>query len=127
SKPRLWVELEKRAIWVFSTARSGSTWLAIDLLCADGRARPVDEPGTGRMFAPLQWDAERFFKIGLRESYIESGFKFETGAEWRETDALPVFERAFADMSKENQILSRHNFGFYHDALRDVALGHVVN
>ena len=30
-------------------------------------------------------------------------------------------------MSKENQILSRHNFGFYHDALRDVALGHVVN
>ena len=127
SKQRIWARCEQMAIWVFSTARSGSTWLVVDILCADGRARPVDEPGTGRMFAPLQWDAERFYETGNRELYIESGFPFETGEKPRHPDLLPVFERAFGVLNKENQILSRHNFAFYHQALRDVAIGHVLN
>ena len=104
SKQRIWARCEQTAIWVFSTARSGSTWLAVDILCADGRARPVDEPGTGRMFAPLQWDAERFYETGNRELYIESGFPFETGEKPRHPDLLPVFERAFGVLNKENQI-----------------------
>src|SRR6202035_1697457 len=74
SQPRLWTRLERGAVWVFSTARSGSTWLTNDLLCADLRARPVDEPGIGRMFAPLQWDAERFFDAGTRNSLHREWF-----------------------------------------------------
>jgi hypothetical protein len=127
SQPRLWTRLERGAVWVFSTARSGSTWLTNDLLCADLRARPVDEPGIGRMFAPLQWDAERFFDAGTRNSYIESGFAFETGEKPRLRDEIPVFQRSFTNLDLENQILSRHNFDFYHEMLRDVTLGHVIN
>ena len=127
AKAHLWRELERRAIWVFSTARSGSTWLAMDVLCAGLRARPMDEPGIGRMFAPLQWDAERFFDPASRARRIESGLNFETGETRRGGGELPVFERFFSDMSKENQLLRTHNFEFYHRALRDVALNHVLN
>jgi len=114
AKPRLWQSLEKSAIWLFSTARSGSTWLAIDVLCSDGRTRPVDESGIGRMFAPLQWDAERFFEPELR--HLESDLQ-----------APPIFERAFANPAQETQIFSRHNFDFYHRMLRDMTLEHVLN
>jgi hypothetical protein len=127
SQPRLWAELEKRSVWVYSTARSGSTWLTHDVLCADIRARPVDESGIGRMFAPLQWDAERFFDAGTRNFYIESGFPFEIGEKQRPRHGLPVFQRSFANLDLENQILSRHNFDFYHEMLRDVTFGHVLN
>lgn len=127
SKPRVYAEFEKSAIWVFSTARSGSTWLVMDLICADVRARPMDESGVGRMFAPLQWDAERFFDPAARPFHIESGLDFETGAKNRENGALPIFERFFSQLAKENQILSRHNFDFYHRALRDIALSHALN
>jgi hypothetical protein len=128
SKPRIWENFERNAIWVFSTARSGSTWLCMDVLCAEGRARPVDESGIGRMFAPMQWDAERFFDPAERPFHIESGLSFETGLEERPTgDALPVFERAFFGMENENAILSRHNFDFFHRALRDIVFEHVLN
>jgi hypothetical protein len=125
SKPRIWQALEKSAIWLFSTARSGSTWLAMDVLCSDIRARPVDESGIGRMFAPLRWDAERFFEPEARRFYVESGLEWSTEA--RTTEAEPVFERAFANLAQENQIFSRHNFEFYHRMLHDIALEHVLN
>lgn len=127
SKSRAYTEFEKSAIWLFSTARSGSTWLAVDVICKRIRARPVDESGVGRMFAPLQWDAERFYDPGSRAFHIESGLDFETGERRRGNPSLPVFERLFTQLARENQILSRHNFDFYHRALRDIALGHALN
>ena len=124
AKPRLWENLERSAIWLFSTARSGSTWLAIDVLCSDMTTRPVDELGIGRMFAPLQWDAERFFEPELR--HIESGLECN-GTTKPRTQAPPIFERAFTDPAQETQVFSRHNFEFYHRMLRDMALEHVLN
>lgn len=128
SKRAIVERLERSAIWLFSSARAGSTWLGSDILCAGERARPIDEPGIGRMFAPLRWDAERFFDLGDRaKEYVESGFAFETGEDTRQSIVLPPFERAFKDMQLENQILSRRNFQLYHRLLRDVALEHVIN
>lgn len=127
SKNQLWREFEERAIWVFSTARSGSSWLAMDVLCFNEQARPVDESGVGRMFAPLQWDAERFFDIASRPFHIESGFDYELGRAQRKRDILPLFERVFTALDRENAILSRHNFDKYHQLLKDVVLEHVLN
>ena len=126
SKPRIWSALERQAVWVFSTARSGSTWLTNDVICSRW-ARPVDESGVGRMFAPLQMDAERFYDPAARSAYIQSGSDFEFQKIQRASSDLPVFERAFSRMTLENQILSELNFEFYHRMLRDVALEHVIN
>lgn len=122
--------LARGAIWLFSTARSGSTWLAADVVCANHRARLIDESGIGRMFAPLQTDPQRFDRVAesRRSRYVESGFAFETGEKKRAIqNGNAVFERAFTSMDLENQILSRHNFGFYHEMLREVALKHAIN
>jgi hypothetical protein len=127
SKPRIWRELEKGAIWLFSTARSGSSWLAQDVLCAFGDTRPQDEPGIGKMFAPLQWDPERFFDDGSRNLYIESSRQYETGERPRDPFVLPMFERAFVNLDQDSQILNHHNYEFYHQTLRDVAFEHVLN
>src|SRR5260370_20979209 len=77
SKPRLWDAFEGRAIWLFSTARSGSTWLASDVIAKFGETRLIDESGVGRMFAPLQWDAERFFAERTRDFPIARGGRGE--------------------------------------------------
>ena len=128
SKDEIQARLAQGAIWLFSTARAGSTWLSSDLLCAGERARPIDESGVGRMFAPLQWDAERFYDLATRApGYAESGSAFENGGAMRTASFLPPFERQFADMRLENQILSRRNFELYHRLLREAALAHVMN
>lgn len=128
SKGEIFQRLAQGAVWLFSTARAGSTWLASDLLCAGERARPIDESGLGRMFAPLQWDAERFYNLAQKAAlYVESGFDYETGARSRSAAVLPPFERNFKNMRLDNQILSRRNFDMYHRVLRETALEHVVN
>ncbi|HEV2364880.1 MAG TPA: sulfotransferase [Caulobacteraceae bacterium] len=127
SKPRIWKTLAESAIWIFSTARSGSTWLTMDLICADRSVRPVDESGVGRMFAPLQWDAERFFDPASLAYYVESGLAFDTGEAARSVSVLAPFQRHFTNLGLENQIFNRHNFHFYHRMLRDIALEHVLN
>jgi hypothetical protein len=83
-------------IWLFSTARSGSTWLSHDLLCSGGKARPMDEPGIGKMFAPLDWTAERFDRLPEKNFHFESGLAYETGQLPRASGSrLPPFERVF--------------------------------
>src|SRR5208283_4054704 len=42
-RERLLRDLESSSIWLFSTARSGSTWLSQDLLCGAADMRPMDE------------------------------------------------------------------------------------
>lgn len=128
SKQAIFDRLARGAIWLFSTARAGSTWLASDLLCAGERARPIDESGLGRMFAPLQWDAERFYDIAKRApGYAESGFEYEIGKKPRAATFTPTFERNFTNMRLDNQILSTRNFRLYHRMLRETALEHVMN
>ncbi|MDE2483309.1 MAG: sulfotransferase [bacterium] len=127
SKSAIFDRLERDSIWLFSSARAGSTWLGTDILCSNDRARPVDESGIGRMFAPLRWDPERFFELDRRAAeYVESGFAFETGARVRRSAVLPPFERSFANMTLENQILSRRTERVFYRMLRETTLEHVV-
>jgi hypothetical protein len=127
SKQNIWETLEDRSIWVFSTARSGSTWIAHDILGWRHRARTVDESGVGRMFAPLSWEAERFFALERRAQPYESGLAYETGELTRLTPGIPPFERSFRDLERELQLLNHINFDLFHRLLRDCALEHVLH
>lgn len=127
-RDRLIQSLEKNSVWVFSTARSGSTWLCQDLLCSEGKARPMDEPGIGRMFAPLDWVAERFYNPWGRPGYFESGFEFETGVRTRGNQTgLPPFERTFVYAHQENKIWNAQSWKTYLGALKETVFRHVIN
>jgi hypothetical protein len=126
-KREVWNSLEQRSIWLFSTARSGSTWVGTDILCWNHRARPIDESGIGRMFAPISWEAERFFEIPDRPHHYESGFDYEIGVTARSSPGMPPFERVFRNMEQELKFLNRINFDLFHRMLRDCALEHVLN
>jgi hypothetical protein len=127
-KDRLVRILEKNSIWVFSTARSGSTWLSQDILCWNGRARPMDEPGLGKMFAPLDWIAERFYNLPRKATYFQSGLDFECSTKVRDDrSVIPPFERAFIFARQENQIWSAQNWRMFLGILRDTAFQHVIN
>lgn len=139
-RPAIMETLANNAIWVFSSARSGSTWLAADLLSHLGEPdsqRIIDESGIGRMYGCLQMAAERFYDVASdwRAHYVESGFDYENHVprplhfdKKKFPEPIPVFERAFpTDMGMENQILRWHNYEFYHNTLRQTALEHVLN
>lgn len=127
-KDRFIRNLEKNCIWIFSTARSGSTWLSHDILCWDGRTRPMDEPGLGRMFAPFDWVAERFYDLPLKAAHFHSGLDYESKTKIRDGKyGIPPFERAFIYAGQENQIWSMQNWSMYLDILKDAAYRHVIN
>ncbi len=120
--------LERNSIWVFSTARSGSTWLSQDLLCGAGQMRPMDEPGFGRMFAPFDWAPERVYDLAKKATYVESGFDYETRVKTRDVEAfLPPFERAFVYSRRENQIASAQNWTMFLGILKQTVFRHVMN
>lgn len=127
-RERLLRNLEHNAIWVFSTARSGSTWLSQDLLCGAEDVRPMDEPGIGRLFAPFDWAAERVYDLAAKATYFESGLEYETRARPRESGtALPPFERAFVYSRQENQIANAQNWRVYLESLKETVFRHVLN
>ncbi|HBK07403.1 MAG TPA: hypothetical protein DDZ81_16380 [Acetobacteraceae bacterium] len=127
-KDRLVRMLESNSIWIFSTARSGSTWLANDILCWNGQVRPMDEPGVGKMFAPISWIAERFYDLANKAGYFESGINFETGASVRDdVSVIAPFEREFIYERQENQIWSPQNRKMYLSLLKETVFRHVVN
>lgn len=121
--------LEENCIWVFSSARSGSTWLASDILCWKNRARPMDETGLGKMVAPLRWVPEGLFALPQRRFRFESGYPFEAGLEPRKHGGVPPFERAFPENGGGElieQIGSKLNHGMLRTHIRELALDHVI-
>ena len=127
-RDRLVHMLETNSIWIFSTARSGSTWLANDILCWDSQVRPMDEPGVGKMFAPLDWIAERFYDLANKRRQFESGLSFETGTSVRyDASVIAPFEREFIFGRNENQIWSSQNWKMYLGLLKETVFRHVVN
>ena len=127
-KDRLYNNLERNSIWVFSTARSGSTWLSQDILCWNGRTRPMDEPGIGRMFAPFDWAAERLHGLTGKTAHFPSGLEYERQTRQRNGDlGMAPFERAFIYAGQENKIWNRQNWPLYLTVLRETAIQHVIN
>lgn len=128
-KSRLMNRLESDSIWLFSAARSGSTWLCHDILCWGNAARPMDEPGIGKLFAPLDWAAERVFDLTRKATYLESGLDYERFIKPRTgPDLIPTFERSFIhrqDAVEETKLWSQSNWPVYLDLLRQTTFEHV--
>ena len=118
-RERLHSSFAENTVFVFSTARSGSTWLASEILCWDRKGRVVDEPGYGMMFAPIRWDAERFFDLAKLNTYIPSGLEYEIGIKRR------AISRSFSGSSQhhssENERYSVSVFDRYNADLRGPA------
>ena len=127
-KQRLAAIMENSSIWLFSTARSGSTWLGRDMLCWDGTVRPMDEPGLGKMFAPLDWIAERFHDLPGRPFHFPSGLEYETAGSVRPcAPGIAPFERSFIFSRQDNQIWHRQNWHVFLGLLRETVFQHVLN
>ena len=122
--------LERDSIWIFSSARSGSTWLGQDILGWRNRSRPMDETGLGRMAAPLELQPERFIGIADRSFHFEGGFNYESGMVQRGHDGLPPFERHLAEIARTEpmeHLFSRYNRVMLLSSIRELALTHVIN
>ena len=125
---RLQAIVERDSVWVFSVARSGSSWLSQDILCGVDGARSMDEPGIGRLFAPIDWVAERFYGLAEKAAHLQSGLDYETKAKRRDdTGFMPVFERSFMFGHQENSIWSGQNRAMYLDLIRTTVFQHVLN
>lgn len=125
---RLQALVERDSVWVFSVARSGSSWLSQDILCHDHTARSMDEPGIGRLFAPLDWVAERFYDLANKAAHVQSGLDYETKAKRRDDAGfIPVFERSFMFGHQENSIWSAQNRAMYLDLIRTTVFQHVLH
>ncbi len=119
--------IEQSSVWVFSTARSGSSWLSQDILCHGHDARSMDEPGIGRVFAPVDWVAERFYNLAHKDAHAQSGLEYETRAKDRaDTGFIAPFERSFMFGGQETNIWSPQNRSMYLDLIRTTMFQHVL-
>lgn len=117
-------------VFVFSTARSGSTWLGTDILGWKHRSRIVDEPGFGSLFAPLRWDAERFFNVQDLDYYIPAepamslfGFSDLPIPETR----LPLFSRANEYPSGPSSFIHKAYRGNFNFTVRNWILSNIIS
>ena len=125
---RLQAIVERDTVWVFSVARSGSSWLSQDILCGVDGARSMDEPGIGRLFAPMDWVAERFYALAEKAAHSQAGLDYETKTKRRDdTGFMPVFERSFMFGHQENSIWSAQNRAMYLDLIRTTVFQHVLH
>lgn len=67
TEQQLYDEIESQIVWVFAAPRSGSTWLASQLLANEHRNRLIDEPGIGMMLGARSSDVA----LGERYSVID--------------------------------------------------------
>ena len=130
SKTRVLDTLEKDSIWIFSPPRSGTTWLAQDILGWTPNVRPMDETGLGRMLSPLQLGPERLLNFGERTVPFESGPEFERGWKPRTRPGIPPFVRQFPEDSRTEpfeQILATEHKEMFCRHVRKLALDHVLH
>ena len=125
---RLIDAIEQSSVWVFSTARSGSSWISQDILCHSHDVRSMDEPGIGRLFAPVDWVAERFYDLAHKDAYAQSGLEYETGAKARaDTGFIAPFERSFMFGERGTNIWSPQNRQMYFGLIRTTMFQHVLH
>jgi hypothetical protein len=123
----LYASVAEKSIFVFSTARSGSTWLSTDILCGDANGRCLDEPGYGMLFAPMQWDAERFFNIANNDCYIPSGLDYETSQRERKMlRGWPIFERLYARLQGPSALFNPAYRGRLRQMIRTALIEHAI-
>src|SRR5665213_1692246 len=124
----LFSSIARSSVFVFSTARSGSTWLGSEILCWGKGARVVDEPGYGMLFAPLQWDAERYFDLAECNYYIRSGLAYETGLKPRSLPReIAVFDRANAELQGPSGLFNIAYQQHFRRMVRSAILEHAID
>jgi hypothetical protein len=131
NKEKIYQSVEDSLVFVLSTARSGSTWLASDILGWRSLRRLLDEPGFGGFFAPLDWSAERFFDLP-NVPYMESGLEYELGLKSRLFEvagSLPLapFHRRNADCINEDGFFNKWYRKDFYRSVRHFIVEFVVN
>jgi hypothetical protein len=130
NRKRVIDELEKRSIFVFSSPRSGSTWLSHDILCWKHQNRPMDETGLGQLLAPFELAPERFFLLETRDQPYEFEWSYKNGALFRRSAETPPFERYSPEVARTEpmeQLLSYDHRRMFCSHVRELALDHVLN
>ncbi len=88
----------------------------------------MDEPGLGKMFAPFDWIAERFYNLPGKATYFQSGLDYEHTDRVRDDlSVIPPFERAFIFARQENQIWNAQNWHMYLGILKEATFRSVMN
>jgi hypothetical protein len=122
AKRRLIEDLERRMIWIFGSARSGTTWLLHDILGAAPSAarpddltgmRPIDEAGIGFLLGAVELDAERFYGV-------------DRSVDTASAD-VPVFERMIARRSGQPEFVRNpRTEASLRRAIRELVFEHVL-
>jgi hypothetical protein len=125
AQDKLEESIEEKIVFVFSSARSGSTWVASDIMGWRHERRLIDEPGIGQCFAPLRWDAERFYQLP-DVPYMESGLDYETRLKERSSEnesELPLvpFARLNAESTGPDGFFNKwYRKDFYENIRRQI-------
>ncbi|ESQ80748.1 sulfotransferase domain-containing protein [Asticcacaulis sp. YBE204] len=105
--------MTSKLVWLFSIARSGTTWLG-EIFWSLGDVAVIDEPALPRMLGILEWDPEYVFG-GLKDFWRDNPFKSHVRGTEFGTDIPPgresaVFSRQLAAKSMErNAIWAPHS------------------
>lgn len=127
NKSASWEALAGKILWVFGSARSGTTWLASDILGHGGRTRLMDETGIGRLIGALAWNAERSYDLAAKTRPFESGAAFEMHPERRAIRWPPPFERElWINFDRPTALLSQRTQPTLRRVVRDLLLEHVL-
>ena len=128
--------IEEKMIWVFGSPRSGSTWLARDIICrlpsqsrpSDvGRNRLVDEMGIGTVLGAFLFDPEHFYKIDQVVDHRDPGPDLETATARRAIRNEPLFQRIlFKNYNNPESMLSDRTRHAIRDLIREATFNHVL-
>jgi hypothetical protein len=122
--------VEDKIVFVFSSARSGSTWVASDIMGWRHSRRLIDEPGIGQCFAPLRWDAERFHELAS-VPYMDSGLDYEERIKTRSSEHegdLPVapFARFNTESNGPDGFFNKWYRSEFYQSIREQILRQIV-
>lgn len=92
----LYQDLEERMVWIFGSARSGSSWLA-EILCSHHRSRPMDETMIGAFFGCFSWEPENVLDAALKRCHYKPALILNKGVTSDEEGvSSPPFRRMIA-------------------------------
>ena len=128
--------IEERMIWVFGSPRSGSTWLARDIICklpsqshpSDvARNRLVDEMGIGTVLGAYLFEPEHFYHIDQVVEHCDPGPDLELATGRRAIRGTPLFQRIlFKNYDNPESMLSVGTRRAICDMIREVTFNHVL-
>ncbi len=128
--------IEEKMVWVFGSPRSGSTWLARDIICQlpsqshpsdSSRNRPIDEMGLGAVLGAFLFEPEHFYNIDQIVTHCDPGPDSDTVRGKRTIPGRPLFQRIFyKDYNRPESMLADRTSHAIREMIRDVTFNHVL-